>query len=137
MARRSGWGRGWRAGRSRPGALGEERGGAGTGGRERGGGRACGVGERREEGRGKEREKKRKEKENGKKEKKKKRRGERREKGEREGGIRAGITALIAEPVGHAWRPGARERDARARGETGMGPREIWMPARFLGVTGI
>ena len=116
----------------------------GTVGRSRGRGEGRGPGARgreerkeRERGRGKEREKKRKEKENGKKEKKKKRRGERREKGEREGGIRAGITALIAEPVGHAWRPGARERDARARGETGMGPREIWMSARFLGVSGI
>ena len=49
---------------------------------------------------------KRKEKEKGGGKKKKKKR-----EGERE--IRAGITALIAEPVGHAWRPGARERNAR------------------------
>ena len=63
-----------------------------------------------------------------------KRNGGRKREGER--GIRAGITALIAEPVGHAWRPGARERDARVRGKTGMGPREIWMSARFLGVSG-
>ena len=64
----------------------------------------------RRERKGKEREKKRKwEKEK----KKKKKGGKKREKGERERGIRAGITAPIAEPVGHAWRPGARERDAR------------------------
>jgi len=39
--------------------------------------------------------------------------GKKRKKREREREIRAGITALIAEPVGHAWRPGARECDAR------------------------
>ena len=39
--------------------------------------------------------------------------GKEKEKREREREIRAGITALIAEPVGHAWRPGARECDAR------------------------
>jgi len=100
----------------------------GTVGRSRGRGEGRGPGARgreerkeRERGSGKEREKKRKEKENGKKKKKKKRRGERREKGEREGGIRAGITALIAEPVGHAWRPGARERDAQVEGKQGAG----------------
>ena len=75
-----------------------------------------GVGGERE--REKER-KKRKEKENGKRKKKKKRRGERREKGKREGGIRAGITALIAEPVGHARCPGARECDARVEEKIG------------------
>jgi hypothetical protein len=48
------------------------------------------------------------------KEKKRKKEGERKgKKREREREIRAGITALIAEPVGHAWRPGARECDAR------------------------
>ena len=47
------------------------------------------------------------------KEKKRKKEGERKGKREREREIRAGITALIAEPVGHAWRPGARECDAR------------------------
>ena len=44
--------------------------------------------------------------------------------GEKRGGerwIRAGITALIAEPVGHAWRPGARERDAQVDGKQGAG----------------
>ena len=71
--------------------------------------------ERGEEKKEKE-EKKRKEKENGKKKKKKKRREKRRKK-KREGGIRAGITALIAEPVGHAWRQGARGRDARVEGK--------------------
>ena len=53
--------------------------------------------------------------------KRKKKRGEKREKGERERGIRAGITALIAEPVGHARRPGARERDAQVEGKQGAG----------------
>ena len=73
--------------------------------------------ERGEEKKEKE-EKKRKEKENGKKKKKK----EGKEKGKREGGeVRAGITALIAEPVGHAWRPGARERDAQVEGKQGAG----------------
>jgi hypothetical protein len=52
-----------------------------------------------------------------KKRKEKKREGEKKE-GER--GIRAGITALIAEPVGHAWRLGVRERDARVL-DTGVG----------------
>ena len=95
----------------------------GRGERERRGrrGQARRVGERREEGRGKEREKKRKEKENGKKKRERKRRGKRREKGERERGIRAGITAPIAEPVGHAWRPGARECDARVEEKQGAG----------------
>ena len=70
----------------------------------------------REEGR----REKRKEKEKWEKEKKKKRRGKRREK-ERGREFRAGITALIAEPVGHARRPGARERDAQAEGRRGVG----------------
>ena len=70
----------------------------------------------REEGR----REKRKEKEKWEKEKKKKRRGKRREK-ERGREFRAGITALIAEPVGHAWRPGARERDARVEEKQGAG----------------
>jgi len=98
---------GWRA---RPGEQGA-RGGRGPGARQRR--------KEREEGR---REKKGKE-ENGKKKRKRKRRGKRREKGERERGIRAGITALIAEPVGHAWRPGARKRGARVEGKTGRGCR--------------
>ena len=51
---------------------------------------------------------------------KRKRRGKRREK-ERGREVRAGITALIAEPVGHAWRPGARERDAQVEGKQGAG----------------
>ena len=106
-------------------------------GRGEGAGQARGRGEGKKERRGKEREKKRKErrKENGKRKEKEKEEG--REKGkrrERERGIRAGITALIAEPVGHAWRPGARERDARVEeknrvSDTGVGSlgnREIW-----------
>ena len=68
----------------------------------------------RQEREGEGKEKERKEKRKWKKEKKRKKEGERkRKKREREREIRAGITALIAEPVGHAWRPGARERDAR------------------------
>ena len=101
------------------GAASAERGGPGrcsaAFGKEGGEGRK----ERREEKKEKE-EKKRKEKENGKKRKKKKRREKRRKK-KGEGGIRAGITALIAEPVGHAWRPGARERDAQVEGKQGAG----------------
>ena len=79
--------------------------------------------QRRKEGEREKREgEKRKEKEeNGKKKRKRKRRGKRREKGEREREIRAGVTALIAEPVGHAWRPGARERDAQVEGKQGAG----------------
>ena len=79
-------------------------------GRGEGAGQARGRGGRREKREG---EKRKEKEENGKKKRKRKRRGKRREKGERERGIRAGITALIAEPVGHARRPGARERDAR------------------------
>jgi len=79
-------------------------------GRGEGAGQARGRGGRREKREG---EKRKEKEENGKKKRKRKRRGKRREKGERERGIRAGITAPIAEPVGHAWRPGARERDAR------------------------
>ena len=60
------------------------------------------------------------------KEKEKEKGGKKREKGERERGIRAGITAPLAEPVGHAWRPGARECDARVEeknrvSDTGVG----------------
>ena len=90
---------GWRA---RPGEQGA-RGGRGPGARQR---RRKEREER--EGEGKEKKKKKM----GKRKEKRKRREKRREKGERERGIRAGITALIAEPVGHARRPGARERDA-------------------------
>ena len=85
-------------------------------------GQARGRGERKKERRGKEREKKRKErrKENGKKEKKKEKGGgKKKKKREREREIRAGITALIAELVGHAWRPGARECDARVEEKIG------------------
>ena len=84
-------------------------------GRGEGAGQARGRGEGKKERRGKEREKKRKErrKENGKRKEKEKGGGKKRKKREREREIRAGITALIAEPVGHAWRPGARECDAR------------------------
>jgi len=83
---------------------------------------ARGREERKErEGEGRREKRKEKRKKMGKRKRKRKRRGERREKGEREGGIRAGITALIAEPVGHAWRPGARERDAQVEGKQGAG----------------
>ena len=108
----------WQAERGRGGVPGGEACSVGARSGEQGarGGRARArrARQRREEGerRGKER-KERKKKKMGKRKEKRKRRGKRREKGERERGIRAGITALIAEPVGHAWRPGARERDAR------------------------
>ena len=55
----------------------------------------------------------------GKRKEKKKEGREKEKKRERERGIRAGITAPIAEPVGHAWRPGARERDARVEEKIG------------------
>jgi len=90
---------GWRA---RPGEQGA-RGGRGPGAWQR-------RRKEREEREGEGKEKERKEKRKWKKKRKGKRR---RKKRERERGIRAGITALIAEPVGHAWRPGARECDAR------------------------
>jgi len=81
------------------------------------GGRGPGARQRRrkerEEREGEGKEKERKEKRKWKKKRKGKRRGKEKEKREREREIRAGITALIAEPVGHAWRPGARECDAR------------------------
>ena len=105
----------------------------GRGERERrgeGAGQARGRGGRREKREG---EKRKEKEENGKKKRKRKRRGKRREKGERERGIRAGITAPIAEPVVHAWRLGARERDARVEknrvldtGVGSLGDREIW-----------
>ena len=93
---------GWRA---RPGEQGA-RGGRGPGARQR-------RRKEREEREGEGKEKERKEKRKWKKKRKGKRRGKEKEKKEREREIRAGITALIAEPVGHAWRPGARECDAR------------------------
>ena len=99
-ARRAAGGRG--AGRVEQGAR-----GAGPGARQR---RKKEREEREGEGKEKERKEKRKWK---KKEKKRKKEGKEKEKKEREREIRAGITALIAEPVGHAWRPGARECDAR------------------------
>ena len=79
-------------------------------------------GRRREEGegRGKERKGGKEKKREEKREKEKEKEGKEKEK-KREGGIRAGITALIAEPVGHAWRPGARERDAQVEGKQGAG----------------
>ena len=94
---------GWRA---RPGEQGGE-----------GRARARRAAEEKERKRGEGRRGKRKGKKGEKKmekEKKRKKEGERKgKKREREREIRAGITALIAEPVGHAWRPGARECDAR------------------------
>ena len=88
---------------------------ASRGGGGEGAGQACAA---EKKGRGE------REKENGKKKrkrKKKKKGGKKREKGERERGIRAGITAPLAEPVGHAWRPGARECDARVEEKQGAG----------------
>ena len=104
---------GWRA---RPGEQGA-RGGRGPGARQR-------RRKEREEREGEGKEKERKEKRKWKKKRKGKRRGKEKEKKrEREREIRAGITALIAEPVGHAWRPGARKRGARVEGKTGRGCR--------------
>ena len=99
---------GWRA---RPGEQGA-RGGRGPGARQR-------RRKEREEREGEGKEKERKEKRKWKKKRKGKRRGKEKEKREREREIRAGITALIAEPVGHAWRPGARECDARVEEKIG------------------
>ena len=59
----------------------------------------------------------------GKRKEKKKEGKEKGKRREREREIRAGVTALIAEPVGHAWRPGARKRGARVEGKTGRGCR--------------
>ena len=122
-ARRRGTGRAGRAARPELGPRAACPGG-GRGrvsrGRGEGAGQARGRGGRREKREG---EKRKEKEENGKKKRKRKRRGKRREKGERERGIRAGITALIAEPVGHAWRPGARKRGARVEGKTGRGCR--------------
>ena len=83
-------------------------------------------GRRREEGEGRRKERKggKEKKREGKREKEKEKEGKEKEK-KREGGIRAGITALIAGPVGHAWRPGARERDAQVEGKQG------WDSGRF------
>ena len=89
--------------------------------RGRGKNRARGVGGRREKEREGEGKEEKREKKMEKEKKRKKKRGEKREKGERERGIRAGITALIAELVGHARRPGARERDAQVEGRRGVG----------------
>ena len=90
--------------------------GAGEGGRAgalpRSGRREEKGGRRGEKKRKKRRKRKEKRKKMGKRKRKRKRRGKRREK-ERGREVRAGITALIAEPVGHAWHPGARECDAR------------------------
>ena len=79
--------------------------------------RARGVGGRREkerEGEGKEKKKKM-----GKRKKKKEKGGERNKERKRERG--ASASAPIAAAVGHAWRPGARERDARVEGKQGAG----------------
>ena len=75
--------------------------------------------------------KKRKEKEKGKK--RGERKGKRRE-GERDPRRDHGADRGAGRP---RLASGVRERDARARGETGMEPRKIWMSARFLGVSGI
>ena len=79
--------------------------------------------------RGKEREKKRKEKEKWEKEKKKEGReikGEREREGERVGADRGrGRPRVVSAAC-----------DAQAESQTGMGQRKIWVPARFLGVSG-
>ena len=115
------------------------RGGVLGSGQRREGGRAGALprsGRREEKGgrRGeKKRKKRRKRKEKRKKmgKRKRKRRGKRREK-ERGREVRAGITALIAEPVGHAWRPGAREHDAQVEGKQGAG-----YGCRVIGESGV
>ena len=106
--------------------MGHGRASRGRGGE--GAGQACaaekeGRREKREGGKEKKEkeEKKEKRKKMGKRKEKEKKGGKKREKGVRERGIRAGITAPIAEPVGHAWRPGARECDARVEEKQGAG----------------
>ena len=69
--------------------------------------------ERERKGEGKEKKKKM-----GKRKEKRKKEG-REIKREREKG--AGASAPIAAAVGHAWRPGAHERDARVEGKQGAG----------------
>ena len=117
----------WRAERGRGGVPGGEGvlswGTVGRAGGEGGKGRGPGVRGREErkgrEGGGKEREKKRK-KMGKRKEKEKKEKGGERNK-ERKRGRGASASAPIAAAVGHAWRPGARERDARVEGKPGAG----------------
>jgi len=98
-----------------------ERGRGSTAGRRSGAEREEGSSAR---GRRKEREKREgegKEKKMGKrKEKEKKEKGGERNK-ERKRGRGASASAPIAAAVGHAWRPGARERDARVEGKQGAG----------------
>jgi len=69
---------------------------------------------------GKEGKRKRNRKEEKKEKKKKKKEGRERNK-ERKRGRGASASAPIAAAVGHAWRPGARERDARVEGKQGAG----------------
>ena len=90
-----------------------------------GGGESSARGRReRERGRGKEREKKKKKWE---KEKKKEGREIKRERG----GERVGADRGRGRP-----RVVSAACDAQAEGQTGMGQRKIWVPARFLGVSG-
>ena len=95
--------------RARPGEQGAE--GAGSSARQRR--------KERERGRGKEREKKKKKKKLGKRKRRKRKKEGREIKRERERG--ASASAPIAAAVGHAWCPGARERDARVEGKQGAG----------------
>ena len=73
-------------------------------------------GKRERERKGEGKEKKRKWEKEREKKRKKEGRGIKRE---RERG--ASASAPIAAAVGHAWRPGARERDARVEGKQGAG----------------
>ena len=77
------------------------------------------------------------------KEKEKKEKGGERNK-ERKRGRGASASAPIAAAVGHAWRPGARERDARVEGKQGaeygcrvFGESKIWRNREVPGKTGV
>ena len=107
------------AGQGRPGGAREQRGRRGQ---------ARGVGGRREGGRGEEREKEKEERKWG-KEKKKEGRELKRER--ERGGERVGADRGRGRP-----RVVPVARDAQAEGPTGMEQREIWISARFLGVSG-
>ena len=68
----------------------------------------------------------------GKEREKKEKGGEEKEKERGGGGERVGADRGRGRP-----RVVSVACDARAEGQTGMGQREIWMSARFLGVSGI
>ena len=99
---------------------------------QKGPGQARGRGGRKEregeERRGKRRKRKRKWE---KKERKRKKEGREIKRERERGGERAGADRGRGRP-----RVVSAARDARAEGQTGMGQRKIWVPARFLGVTG-